>query len=60
MITHTCTCTACPGGLTFSAPAGFISGSPGARRDQIHNYAHMVRSPVIGPVLAARGVKAVG
>ena len=56
--THTCDCTAC-NGLSFTAPKGYISGTPKQVRDMVHNYAHMVRNPVMGPVLRARGLVAV-
>lgn len=55
---HTCNCDACRG-LSFSAPEGFISGSPKTQRDMIHNYAHMVRNPVMKRTLERRGIKAV-
>lgn len=56
--THTCTCKTC-NGLAFEAPEGFVSGTPRAVREMTHNYAHMVRNPIHGPRLAARGVVAV-
>lgn len=38
MTTWTCDCTACKG-LTFTAPEGYISGTPKQVRDMVHNYA---------------------
>lgn len=58
MTEHTCTCTTC-NGATFTAPKGYISGTPKQVRDMVHNYAQMLHSPVFGPRLAAQGIKAV-
>lgn len=58
MTTHTCDCKVCAG-LAFTAPSGYISGTPKQVRDMVHNYAHMVRNPAMAPRLAAQGVKAV-
>lgn len=57
MKTHTCTCTAC-NGLSFTAPDGYITGTPKDQKTQVHNYAHMTRNPVMAGVLAGRGIKA--
>ena len=56
MTTHTCTCTACKG-VTFTAPEGYISGTPKQVRDMTHSYAQMLASPLFTPRLAAQGVK---
>lgn len=55
-VTHSCTCTSCKGEKAFTAPADYISGTPKAVRDMVHNYGYMVRNPVHGPILARRGL----
>lgn len=56
-IRHTCNCKVC-NGLAFTAPAGYITGTPKQVKAMVHNYAHMVRNPVMGPQMAARGLHA--
>ena len=56
--THTCNCKVC-NGITITTPVGYISGTPKTVATEVHNYAQMTRSPVMGPVMAARGVMAV-
>lgn len=56
--THTCTCKAC-NGLAFTAPEGYLTGTPKQVREMTHNYAHMTRNPVMGPRLAAKGIEAI-
>ena len=57
-IIHKCDCTVCKG-IVFTAPAGYVDGTPKQIRDMVHNYAQMVRNPLFGPRLAAKGVEAV-
>lgn len=57
METFTCNCVAC-GGITIEAPVGYITGTAKRVSTMVHNYAQMTQSPVMGPVMASRGVKA--
>lgn len=57
METHTCPCTACHG-AAFTAPVGYVTGTPKQVRDMIHNYAQMIQNPVMAPSLERRGVVA--
>lgn len=52
--THSCDCTVC-NGLSFTAPAGYISGTAKEQRDMIHSYAQHAHSPSpLSKVLATR------
>lgn len=51
--THTCNCKVC-GGITITTPVGYITSAT-----EVHNYAQMTLSPVMGPVMAGRGVERV-
>jgi len=55
-VTLTCDCGVCPGPIT--APEGYITGTPKTIRTEVHNYSFMVRNPVMGRVMAGRGVQA--
>lgn len=60
MDTFTCDCRTC-NGLTITTPAGYITGTPKAVRDMVHNYAQGAHSPAgIGRIMADRaGIVAV-
>jgi hypothetical protein len=53
-VTHTCNCTVCHG-LSFTAPVGYISGTPKQVRDMTHNYAQGAHAVAgIGRIMADR------
>jgi hypothetical protein len=59
-LTFTCSCTVCKG-LTFTAPAGYVTGTAKQVRDMTHNYAQGAHAVAgIGRIMADRaGVVAV-
>jgi hypothetical protein len=59
-LTFTCSCTVCKG-LTFTAPAGYVSGTHAQVRAMVHNYAQGAHAVAgIGRIMADRaGIVAV-